>query len=40
VLGALNKIPPIQVETLEEIEAFHQHVVNRLRKDWAAAVTG
>jgi 1-deoxy-D-xylulose-5-phosphate reductoisomerase len=40
VLGALNKIPPIQVETLEEIEAFHQQVVNRLQKDWAAAITG
>lgn len=33
VLDALNKIPPVQLKTLDETEAFHEDVSARLRKD-------
>jgi 1-deoxy-D-xylulose-5-phosphate reductoisomerase len=39
VIDALNKIPSLQLKTLEEIEAFHEDVAARLKSELAPTVT-
>jgi 1-deoxy-D-xylulose-5-phosphate reductoisomerase len=34
VLEAMDRLDPAQVETLEEIQSFHESVVERVMKDW------
>ena len=36
VLESLTRIPPVEVETLEQIEQFHEAVSSRVRREWGS----